>query len=444
MPIDTKYNGYDDNIKKVTKVRDFKAGQDQIKSKGETYLPKLSGQKDQEYKHYKLRGYVIPAVSPTQAAITGAIMRKPPVAEVTSGFDVTDVDGNGQSIENFTSFLFDELQEAGAVGCLVEFDDRTKRNTIKTYIKESIINIYSTFVVLAQTYQEQAENDKYMIETKTEYLELTFDENGNYIQNVWREQAGSGKGWSIFDTFTPTNRGEPLKEIPFVMCGELMNDPILLDLANVNLDQYLLSTDQRWGLHWTALPTLNVFGELTDEEGNKKQLTVGAGSSNQLDDTDARIELLEFTGAGIGALKQAIEEDIHTMASIGAKMLTSEQGGVKAAETARIEASSETATLSNMANTVEECVTQLLVIIAEWQNAAGEQKFTVNRDFIDSKLDAPTLLAYLKTYLSGGMSKHTFLSLLEKGDLLPKGITADDEAERIETTGVDFSDEVDV
>jgi hypothetical protein len=40
------------------------------------------------------------------------------------------------------------------------------------------------------------------------------------------------------------------------------------------------------------------------------------------------------------------------------------------------------------------------------------------------------------------MSLNSFLSLLVKGELLPKGVTAEDEADRVETGGIDFDEEV--
>jgi hypothetical protein len=293
-----------------------------------------------------------------------------------------------------------------------------------------------------QEYQEYDKDDKFVQHTKIEYLELTYDENGNYIQNLWREKENGGKEFGIVDSIMPTNRGVALTSIPFVFSDKLVADPILLHLANVNLDQYRMSTDHRHGLHWTALPTLFLFGDLRDESGNKKQIKVGAGSANHIDDGDARVELLEFTGAGIGSLKAAIDDNVKTMASIGAKMLTDNSGGVRSAETSRIEASSETATLSTIANTVDNTMAEILEILAVWMGAPIPE-FAINRDFIDTNLDPQSLLAYLQVFQSGGMSLDSFLSLLVKGELLPKDISALDEADRIETTGNDFNGGID-
>ena len=437
MPINTTYMGYDEAMKKVGRVRDFAEGSDAVKDKGETYLPRLGGQTVAEYDAYKTRGYLVPAVSPTAKAVKGSIMRRPPMFEPTGlEYLVDDFDGKGTSANEFTGNMITELLYAGGVGYLIEFTDKA---IAKTYTRENIINFSAEYIILSQTYMEQDPEDKYVQKTLTEYIELTFDEDGDYIQNVWREVS---KKFKIVDTVKPTNRGEALKDIPFVYAatgksGIADSDPVLLHLTNVNHDQYMLSTDHRHGLHWTALPTMFLFGELTDSDGNKKQITIGAGSSNHIEDTDARVELLEFTGQGLGSIKSAVDDDVSTMASIGAKMLTNEAGGVKSAETSRIDASSETATLSILANAVDNAMAAILEIIAEWAGASVPE-FKVNRDFIDIKLDPQALTALLQTWQSGGMSLNSFLYQLQKGELLPPDITAEDEEDRIDTTGNDF------
>ena len=439
MPINTKYNGYDLAVDKSTRVKDFGKGEFAVKSKGDLYLPVLGGQTKEDYNAYLMRGFIIPAVEPTSLAICGAIMRKDPLFDPVESIDylLQDFDGEGNSVTKFVEGIIRELLYAGSAGYLIEYSDKA---VVKQYTKASIINVSKDYIVLMQEYQEQDKKDKFIQHTKTEYLELTYDDDGNYIQNLWRQD--NSKEYIIVESIMPTNRGESLKEIPFVFSDDLLTDPILLHLANVNHKQYMQSTDESHGLHWTALPTLFVFGDLRDEHGNKKQIKVGAGSANHIDDGEARVELLEFTGAGLGALRASIDNKVNTMASIGATMLTDTSGGVRSAETSRIEASSETATLSIIANTVDSTMAEILRIVAEWQGAPIPE-FAINRDFIDTNLDPQSLLAYLQVFQSGGMSLDSFLSLLVKGELLPKNITAEDEADRIETTGNDFNGGID-
>lgn len=440
MPINTKRKGYELAVRKARFVKDFSEGEFVVKAAGEKYLPKLGGQDQAEYESYLGRGYLIPAVLPTAVATIGSIMRKP--AMFSGGLDYLsrNVDGDNLSIDAFASSMINHLLISGGVGYLVEFMD--SKAYFKTYTLQNIINYSDDFVVLAQTYSYTSAKDKFDVIEKTEYLELTFDEDGYYIQNLWRE--GKKGSWSILETYIPLNRGARISKLPFVMVtpskiGFHEADPILLDLANINLDQYKLSTDLRHGLHWTALPTLFLFGDLRDENGARKAIVLGAGSANIVEDTEARAELLEFTGAGLDAIKQAIDDDVAAMASIGAKMLMSGGGGVKSAETARIDASSETATLSTIANTIDLAMENLLEIAAEWTGLAVSE-FNINRDFINVTLDAQSLLALLHTWQGGGISLDSFLYQLEKGELLPPNISAADEAGRIETTGNDFDE----
>jgi len=435
MPINTQYQGYDLAVEKSTLVRDFAEGEFSVKAKEEVYLPALGGQDVDDYNAYLKRGYLVPAVEPTALAIIGAIMRIDPVFDPVGSINylLEDFDGEGNSATNFVEGIIKQLLYAGSAGYLIEYTDKA---IVKEYTKESIINVSPDYIVLMQEYQEQDKKDKFLQYTKKEYLELTYDENGNYIQNIWRQ--AKSKEFVIVETITPTNRGQYLTRIPFVFSNPLSSDPVLLHLSNINHKQYMQSTDESHGLHWTALPTGFLFGELTDSKGHKKQITVGAGSFNHIDDTDARVELLEFKGAGLTALRASINEKIENMASIGATMLTDSSGGVRSAKTATIEASSQTATLSTIANTVDSVMSNILEILAEWMGASVPP-FEVNRDFIDSNLDPQSLLAYLQVYQSGGMSLNSFLNLLVKGELLPKDITALDEADRIETTGSDFN-----
>ena len=445
MPVNKPNKAYEMAAPQVARVRDTAKGNDAVKDKGNLYLPELGGQSASDYKAYKMRGMLMPVVNPTAVALTGAIMRKDPTVELPSqfGYLEDDVDGNGKDLSLLASMSVSELFLAGRHGLLGEVTETGV--AIKSYARESIINWSSSYVVLMQTYVTANAKDKFLMEVKKEYLELTFDEAGNYIQNVWRETSGK-KGFTIVETFEPDINGTRLTELPFVFMNTIdatpmLTPPALLHLADVNLDQYRLSTDLRHGLHWTALPTLFVFGEMTDAKGKQINLTVGAGSSNHIQDTDARAELLEFTGAGLSAIDKAIVADVETMASIGARMLQGKAPGVKAAETARIEQSGESATLGTIAQSVESGITNLLRIMAEWSGLNPDDVIIeLNKDFIDASLTPQQLSEYLKMFQSEAISLDTFLNLLHKGELLPKGISPTDEADRI-NAGSDFNNE---
>jgi len=442
MPINTPHHLYQDHVKKVIRVRDCNEGSDAIKEAGTAYLPKLDGQTDAKYNAYKMRGMFLPVVKPTSTAFTGAIMRKEPVIEIPSNIEYIedDTNGEGRDLGLLASSIIREQLIGGRCGALVEHNG--ERPIILTYPTESIINWSDDYVVLSQEYIEADKDDRYKQVSKTEYLELTYDEMGYYIQNIWRND---GKNWRIVDVKIPTNRGERLAHIPFTVANtnelsfELTN-PALLEIADINLDHYRLNTDIKHGLHYTALPTMFVFGDMTDDNGNSINLTVGAGSANHITDSTGRAELLEFTGSGLSAITREMEADISAMASVGAKMLQNPSKGVKAAETARIEASGESATLSTVANACEALLTTVIEWAADWEGSQDEVSIKLNRDFLDTTMDAQQLSALLATWQGGGMSLDTFLYNLQRGELLQKGNDIDDEKDLI----ADGSDELEL
>jgi hypothetical protein len=434
MPIDTRRKGYDKAMTLCKKVNDFYNGEDAVKDAGEEYLPRLSGQSIVDYQNYKSRGFVVPAVKATTNAIIGAIMRKDPVFDPVFSYLKTSIDGAGKNINMFCIDAIRNLLLNGGAGYLVEYSNDAY--VVKEYSKGDVINFGDNFIVLQQIYSKQNEKDKYDTVYDYEYLELFIDDDGYYKQNLWRKVAGK---YTVVDQAIPTKKGKPLTEIPFVFMHigddfHLDSKPILNDLANANCDQYKLSTDLRHGLHWTALPTLFLFGDLSNDDGEEVNVSMGAGVANHIPTTDARVELLEFSGAGLSAIEKAISNTIQTMASIGARMLSDQSGGVKAAETARIELSSETATLMTIVNIVEDALEKILAIIKGW-SGVDNGFIELNRDFIDVKLDSQSLLALLQTWQSGAISLNTFLYQLEKGELLPSGVTADDEENRISMGG---------
>ena len=444
MPVNTPSSAYTESAPRVKRVRDCAEGQDAVKDAGTLYLPQLSGQDDYEYDAYKNRGYVIPVVKPTASALTGAIMRKAPSSELPENLEylIENSDGEGKDLSILASDSCSELMLAGRYGYLGETLESGV--AIKAYSRESIINWSDDYIVLSQNYMVQDPKDKFKQVSKVEYLELTFDENGLYIQNIWRE--GNGKKYGIDSTLEPSINGTRLDKLPFEFINTMdatpiLTDPALLHLSDVNLDQYRLSTDLRHGLHWTALPTLFLFGEVTDSKGKQVKIAVGAGTSNHIQDSEARVELLEFTGAGLSAISAAIDEDIETMGSIGARLLVGKSSGVKATETVKIEQSGETATLSTIAQSVENGITNILKTLAEWSGMSGDIVYSLNKDFIDATLSPQELSVYLQALQSEAISQETFLNLLHRGELLPKGISVEDEIALLDAGGSDFNDD---
>ena len=427
MPITSVHPAYKANLERWTRCRDSYEGSDAIKSAGETYLPKLSGQDAIAYGAYVKRALYYGAVGRSIDGFVGAIVRKPPGIKLPTkmGIFEKDTTASGIGLTEFIKKLSCEDLLAGRVCILIDFDETASRAYLAAYSAESITNWGENFIVLKEAAFVQDATDRFAQKEIEQYRELTLDD-GMYKVRIWRKKETAQPGsdeWGISEEIVPTKQGIALKEIPFIWLScfgqsDKIEKPPLLALIDVALSHYRSSADLEHGRHFTALPTLYVTG-VSD---TTSPIHVGAQTAILLSDSAAQVGYAEFSGQGLGSLERALEEKEHMMAVLGGAVFADQRKGVEAAETARIRSSGETSLLMGVVNSVEEALESSLRKAAEWMNVAlsGEDAIdiAINRDFIDVTLDPQTLTALLKSYLSGAISLETFLFSIEKAQMM--------------------------
>jgi hypothetical protein len=362
MPISTTHPEYDTHQRLWERCRDVIAGEDQVKHYADKkgYLPKLSGQSDDEYEGYRDRAMFYNATSRTVSAITGAIFRKP--VALAPDFEI---DGKlfSERIEQRCREAVRESLSVGRFGVLVDMPPVDPDLAAPpgppyalVYKAEQIINWrYETegdderltLVVLHESEMVPDPDDPYMLVSETRYRELLITEAGVYAQRIWKEIANDATGKKeliIVSEVVPLALGSPLTEIPFVIGGSLscsceVEKPPLLDLVNVNLSHFRTSADLEHGRHFTALPTAWVAGF-----GDDQELRIGSGTAWVTDNPAAHAGFLEFSGAGLSALSEGLIQKEHLMAVLGARLFEPPRAGVEAAETLRLRQSADTAT----------------------------------------------------------------------------------------------------
>ncbi|MBA3642022.1 MAG: DUF4055 domain-containing protein [Acidobacteria bacterium] len=162
----------------------------------------------------------------------------------------------------------------------------------------------------------------------TAYRELALVD-GIYQQRVWTRSdpalvvSTTETPWTPGEWVTPTRRGTPFNFIPLTFVGPTgvtsdVQKPPLEDLAQLVLDHYLHSADLGWGLFLTALPTPWVSGAK-----GTGPLKIGSSIAWDLE-KDGRAGMLEFTGAGLGAIAAAMAAKEKQMAVLGGRVLRDE------------------------------------------------------------------------------------------------------------------------
>jgi len=454
MPVDTPNEEYRKYTLKWSRCRDTFDGADAVKSKRETYLPVLGGQEitpEQKaaYDSYLFHAIFFNAVAPTVTALTGAVFMKPmslekipkPIEEL-----FTDITMAGQTLEQFARDMVGQVVHPGRYGVLVDLPQEPSANPrpyVVAYRAEQIINWRTavidgekvpTMVVLKET-DAEATDDRFVdkVVDRFRVLELVA---GIYTQTLWSESPTKKGEYIEGPTLIPTRRGEPLTFIPFTCVGPEgviweISDPPLMALTDMNLSHYLTMADLEWGSHWTALPTPVLSGVSDDTP-----VYIGSSRAIKLQDPNAKASYLEFTGQGLGALRENEKAKRLMMASLGGRLL--DETGLQPATATEvlIRHSGEHASLLTIAMSCGQALSRVVQWMSWWltQDTEIDKDPTVglSTDFYPVKMTPDELSKLMLAWQANAISYETFFAALQDGGIYPPGTTLEDEKARID------------
>jgi hypothetical protein len=98
MPANSTHVDYDAALPGWVRGRDLLAGEDAVKAAGEKYLPRLEGQRDDDYAAYKARACFSNATRRAADAFVGMVFRKAPFVKIPEAQD-----GIGKAMANFSN-----------------------------------------------------------------------------------------------------------------------------------------------------------------------------------------------------------------------------------------------------------------------------------------------------------------------------------------------------
>jgi len=486
--MDIQNDQYTAILPKWTKIRDVIDGEESVKMKGPAYLPRLPSQAsgdaygDQSYANYKLRADFYAAAGRTAQGLVGAIMAKEPAIEGIPESDLADVrDSLGLNYEDDQTLAAAQVRELVTVGRYFLLVDKSEDQDSKPYLvlfraedvafwettpingRESL-----TSVIIQQTHLEKDDTDP-LGARSNEYRQLlvlrfgpvpekwanvpgfegfTGAPDNCYWQEVWRETDDKGKdkgfGQTPNEIRVPTkNGGRFFEEIP----GDIVNaiagvsagieTPPMLALANKVLAHYREGADLAFGRHMCAVPQPYITGYTPD--GDAETFIMGSGSAWLFPDPATGVGFLEFTGAGLGSLEKGQEDKKQEAAILGARMLEENSGGAEAYGTVKLRQSGDRSVLATVAQNVSDAMTRALQRYMAWESPSFDSveqarsiSYELSCDFDNSQLDAAQLTAYTAALQDGSMSWETFAFNMRRGEMLPPGVSDDEERERIQ------------
>jgi hypothetical protein len=405
---------------------------------------------DDQYLAYKQRAHFFDGLGRTAESFSGNIFAKEPVqtGEVSDEFTamLENVDGAGRSLRQFAEdVVWDAMQTYwGAI--LVDYSpapvEKSEADTIgngyraymRWYTAESVINwrrevrngrTVLTLVVLKEPY-EYSVGDRFTTATRNRYRALILDENGRYYQELY-DEATDLKTFEVIEPKLPD--GQSLDFIPCFFCPfDAPSKSILLGLAYESIGLSQQSADYENGLHWTGVPTPvveNMDTPINKDTGEPKPVLLGGSSFLFFKSPDAAVNVkyLEFSGAGLNQLAQAIDAGLYRMGLLGARAIGSDKKGVETAETARIYRASENAVLKAFARAMSEKITSAVRLMAQWNRFSPEMyenwSYALNTDYDDLNANAQMIATILSGRMNNEVPRYAVFKVLKEAEQIP-------------------------
>lgn len=415
-------------------------------------IPPLSNQPNDEYMAMVNRATFFNATGRTLEGLLGMVFRKRVVAKSPTSIqpildDVTMAKDSPINIDDLCLEMLSERLTVGRVGYLIERPNATTqgmtvaqvqalnlRPYVAEYRAESILdwrfdrvnNAAQLVLVRLHEEVEQYEPDGVTRKDNVKQERRLLLIDGIYVQRIYREEVQFG------EDIIPEMNGAPMRFIPFV-CDFSITKPPMLDLANVNLSHFRTEVDREHGAHYTAIPT-PMFAGFTFGEGESFRL--GATGGYNTTNSDASWGFLEFTGTGLGTLKEIKEEKEKQLVILGAKFLDSEKSGVEAEGTVKIRRSGETSVLALHAMKCSRMAQRIIEIMRDWMGVSGAVEIEVNTDYTEAGLSAQDMLALFQVMQGGGISQQTFFYNMKHGEMYDEQTTFEIEQERINAQSI--------
>jgi hypothetical protein len=212
--------------------------------------------------------------------------------------------------------------------------------------------------------------------------------------------------------------------------GFMTGEPLLDDLADVNIAHWQSQSDQRNILRAARVPILHSKGRDTTDGA----LVIGASTAVESADPDATLEWVEHTGAAINSGRQDLKDLEFQMEALGLQLLVP-RPGVQTATGEELDNKKETSTLSMTADELKDTLEDALMGMAEVGGLSGEIVVEVNKDFGASVMSANELSVLLSAVESGKLSKRSFLIEMARRGMVRYDIDIEGELKLVEQEG---------
>ena len=458
FPVMTTYPEYASLAERWSVVREVIEGEDVVKRRGEKYLPmavlKDRNEQKARYHAYKMRTPFIPFTYMAYQVQHAMVFRRTPTVVCPDDFKasglLSNVDGKGNSLYQFSSNLFDDLLKTGFGGVLLDMpqaeagmtqydaEKRGIRPYLSYYPAEAVINrIFDNstgvsrlkLVVLKE--KVNVYRDEFTLLDRERYRVLAINDEGFYEQRIWNpvyNDKNEVEDMSV-EVVPIVIRGQQIDYIPFVlMPTDYAEKPPLYDLAMMNIHHYQVMADYYNGLHKVTMPTGYITGYTppNDDRHDDDEITLGGDVFITEVNPDARFGMLSYAGEGMEHTKDGIDKIESLIAGIFMKSIAPDKKTSETAESAYVHRSGENARLATFARKVSEDLSWIVGKYAEWNGYDTAFEMHLNYDYETMSLDPNIINSIANISGQGKFPLYCVFYILKQQELIDPDMNYDD------------------
>jgi hypothetical protein len=382
-------------VEAAEKGRALMGGTDKMREAGKTYLPKFKAEADEDYKARLDSSWLFNGMRKTVKDMTGRVFTKP--IEIIDGSDrlkefATDINMQGQDLSAFASDVFKDAFVPGISFIMVDAPRREGETTradasalgLRPYMvhlrvedilgfkTEQFNNVLALSMLrILESVTEDDPKDEFT-QINVDQVRVLTREGSTVSVRIYRKNDKDE--WLVVDQYQ-TN-AEEITVIPFYAqrTGFFIAEPVLEDLADVNIAHWQSQSDQRNILHFFRVPILFASGR-----GDDEPLVISASQAVSSLDPAATLSWVKADPAPINAGRQDLIDLQYQMQALGLQLLVASH---ETATGAVLDSTKETSTLSQMADNLKDAIEQALEWMAFYAGDP-EQVITVevNKDF---------------------------------------------------------------
>jgi hypothetical protein len=434
-----------DMAKAARKGRALMGGTDSMRKAGKLYLPKFGAEGDEDYQARLHSSFLFNGLRKTVKDMTGRVFAKP--VEIVEGSErlkefALDINMQGQDLSAFAADVFRDGFIPGISYIMVDAPRREGETTraqatsqgLRPYMAqlrvEDILGFQTqmfnnvlalSMLRIMETVTENDPEDEFS-QINIPQVRVITRADGVVSVRIYRKDRR--QDWQVVDEYT-TN-AEEITVIPFYAqrTGFFTAEPVLEDLADVNIAHFQSQSDQRHILHFARVPILFASGR-----GDDEPLVISASQAVTSLDPAGTLQWVEHSGAAINAGRQDLQDLAQQMQALGMQLLVSSH---ETATGAMLDSTKETSTLSQMADSLKDALEQALEWMAFYAGEPGQNiTVDVNKDFGIVPLTAQEVQVMQNDVQLGLLSKEAYYAERKRRGFLRPDLDTEADMDRI-------------